>query len=47
MKSKRVADKRIAEAMRADTAAKMKPALQNVLDMRIRFECKNMGKDDT
>ena len=43
MKSKRAADKR----MRADTAAKMKPALQNVLDMRIRFECKNMGKDDT
>ena len=47
MKSKRAADKRIAEAMRADTAAKMKPALQNVLDTRIRFECKNMGKEDT
>ena len=47
MKNETAADKRIAEAMRADTAAKMKPALQNVLDMRIRFECKNMGKDDT
>ena len=34
MKNETAADKRIAEAMRAYAAAKMSPALQNLLDMR-------------